>query len=96
MGSGIRSMMEDQLQRLIKVVTDSFEAAKQEIRESNHEEFDAVRDRLNSIFDIVSRKTSMRPMMRDILSISTEPWARNVQFPLTVIDVGNEEVHQLL
>ena len=54
-GSGIRSGMEDQLQRLIKAVTDSSEVATQAFRESNNEEFGVVRDRLNSIFDIVSR-----------------------------------------
>ena len=56
--------MEDQLQWFIKVVTDSSEAATQVIRESNHEEFGVVRDRLNSIFDIVSRNTSVRPMIQ--------------------------------
>ena len=38
----------------------------------------------------------MQPMMQDISSISTDPGARNVQVPLTSIDVGNEEVQQLL
>ena len=35
-------------------------------------------------------------MMQDIPLIGTEPQARNVQFPPTAIDAGNEEVHQLL
>ena len=63
-GSGIWSGMEDQLQRLIKAVTDSSKAATQPIRESNHEVFGVLRDRLNSIFYIVSRKTSMRHVMQ--------------------------------
>ena len=78
------------------MVTNSSEAVTQAIQESNHEEFGVVRDSLNSIFDIVSRRPYPRPMMQDILSIGTEPWARNMQVPPTMIDVGNEEVHQLL
>ena len=66
------------------------------IHESNHEEFGVVRDKLNSIFDIISIQTSMRPMMQYVLSISTEPRDRKVQVPSTAIDVGNEEVHQFL
>ena len=81
---------------LIKAVTDSSKAMTQVIRESNHETFGEVRDKLNSIFDIVSRKKSKRTKMQDIPSISTEPWDRNVQVPPTVINAGNEEVHQLL
>ena len=88
--------MEDQLQRLIKAVTDSFEAMMQAIRESNHEEFVAVRDRLNSIFDVVSRKTPWRHVMQEVSSISFEPQARNVQVPSTTIDAGSEEVNLLL
>ena len=38
----------------------------------------------------------MRSMMQEIQSISTEPQFRNMQVPLTTINVGNEEVHQLL
>ena len=34
--------------------------------------------------------------MRDFPPISIEPRARNMQVPPTVIDMGNEEVHQLL
>ena len=34
--------------------------------------------------------------MQNVSLISTEPQDRNVQVPLTTIDVGNEEVHQLL
>ena len=34
--------------------------------------------------------------MQEVLLISTKPWARNVQVPLTAINVGNEEVNQLL
>ena len=95
-GSGTRSGMEDQLQRLIKVVTDSSVTATKEIQESNHEEFGVVRDRLDSIFGIVSSHTSTRPMMQGISSIVTKPKDRNVQVPLTAINVRNEEVHQLL
>ena len=72
-GSGTRSRMEDQLHWLIKVVIDSSVNALKVIQESNHEEFSVVRDRLDSIFGIISRQTSMRPMMQDISSISTEP-----------------------
>ena len=54
-GSGTRLGMEDQLQWLIKSVIKSSEATTEVIHESNHEEFGVVRDRLNSIFYIVSR-----------------------------------------
>ena len=95
-GNDTRSRMEDQLQRLIKVVTDSSMDATKVIPESNHEEFGVVRDRLDSIFGIVYRNASTRTMMQDILSIDTESWDRKVQVPLTAIDMGNEEFHQLL
>ena len=35
---------------------------------SNHEEFGVVRDRLNFIFDIVTRNTSVRPMIQKELN----------------------------
>ena len=35
-------------------------------------------------------------MMQEISLINTEPRARNMQVPPTVIDAENEEVHQLL
>ena len=38
----------------------------------------------------------MRPMMQDISSITTETQDRNMQVPPTMINIGNEEVHQLL
>ena len=66
------------------------------MRESNHKEFGAVRDRLNSIFAIVSRQTPVRHVMQEFPSISIEPRARNIQFPPTMIDVGSEVVNQLL
>ena len=62
-GSGIQSRMEDQLHRLIKVVIDSSEATTQEIRESNQEGFVAVRDKLNSIYYVVSMKTPRKYVM---------------------------------
>ena len=96
MGSGTKSGMADQLQRLIKVVIDSSADATKVIWESNQEEFRVVRDRLDSIFGIISRHTFVRPILRDIPSISTEPQARNMQVPLTALDVNNEAVHQLL
>ena len=95
-GSGTRSGMKDQLQRVIKVVTNSFMTMRKEIQESNHEEFDMVRDRLDSIFYIVSKRTYARPMMQYIQSITTEPQDRNMQFPPNMIDIGNGEIHQLL
>ena len=73
LGSGTKSGMEDQLQQIIKAVTDSSVDATKAIWESNHEEFGVVRDRLDSIFGIVSRQTSVRPMMQDISLISTDP-----------------------
>ena len=38
----------------------------------------------------------MRHVMQEVSSISTEPWTRNVQAPPIAIDVGSEEVNQLL
>ena len=54
-GSRTKIGMEDQLQWLIKVVTDSSTAATTTICKPNHEEFGMVRDRLESIFDIISK-----------------------------------------
>ena len=48
--------MEHQLQHLIKSITGSPKATTQVIRESNHEELGVVRDRLDSIFDVVSKE----------------------------------------
>ena len=93
-GSGTKSGMEDQLQRLIKAITDSSTAATKPIHESNHEEFGVVRNRPDSIFDIISKQPSARNLLQDNASISTKPWSSNVQVTLTAIDVGNEEVHQ--
>ena len=78
------------------MVTESSKAVTQAIQESNHEEFVAIRDRLNSIFDVVYRKTPERHVMQEVPSISTEPWDRNVQVPLTAIDMGSEEMNLLL
>ena len=75
------------------MVTESSEDMTQVIHKSNNKEFGVVRDRLNSIFDIVSRQASMRHVMREVPSIITEPRARYVQDPLTTIDLGSEEVH---
>ena len=96
MGSVTQPGMEDQLKKIIKVVTNSSEAATQVIRESNQEGFAAVRDKLNSIYDVVSRKTPDGNVMREFSSISIEPWARNVQVPSTMIDAGSEVVNLLL
>ena len=62
-GSGTRLETEAQLQRLINVVTKSSEAVMQAIRESNLEGFAVVRDKLNSIYDVVSRKTPEKGVM---------------------------------
>ena len=96
MGSGTQPRMKDQLERLIKVVTNSSEDAMQVIRDSNHEDFVVVRDKLNSIYDVVSRKTPEKSVMEEFPSISTDPQAINVQVPPTAIDVGSEEVNLLL
>ena len=82
--------MEDQLQRLIKAVTDSSEAAEQAIWKSNQEGFAAVRDKLNSIYDVVSKRTPKRIVMQELPSIISKLWARNVQAPMTAIDTGSE------
>ena len=68
----------------------------QVIRESNQEGFAVVRDKLNSIYDVVSKKTLEQVVMEEVSSIRTERRARNVQVPLTMIDAGSEEVNQLL
>ena len=51
---------------------------------------------MNSIYDVVSRRTPERIVMQEFLSINTEPRAMNIQVPLTTIDAGNEEVNLLL
>ena len=94
--SGSKIGMEDQLQWLINAIVDSSMAATTVIRKSNHEEFGAVRSRLESIFNIVSKQPSARPLLQDILSISIEPQVWNVQVPSTAIDVGNVEGSQQL
>ena len=89
-GSGTQTEMEDQLKRLIKAVTDSSKFAMQVIRGSNQEGFAAVRDKLNSFYDVVSRKTPEKYVMQEFPSISTEPRARNVQVLPTAIDTRSE------
>ena len=70
--SGTKYGMEDQLQQLIQAITDSSTTATTMIRESNHEEFGVVRDRLESIFNIISTQTQARPLLQDNPSINTE------------------------
>ena len=94
--SGTRSGMEDQLQRIIEDVTDSSMTSTTTIHESKHEAFGAVRNKLESIFDIVTKEPSTRTLLQDSPSINTEPWARNVQVPPSVIDASGEEFHQQL
>ena len=78
MGSSTRPGMEDQMQQLIKAVTNSSEATTQAIWESNQEWFAAVREMLNSIYDVVSKRTLDRNAIQEFLLINTEPQARNV------------------
>ena len=66
------------------------------IRESNQEEFCRVSTTLESIFDIVSKQPSVQPLLEDIPLISTEPQVRNVQVPLTAINISNVEGSQQL
>ena len=68
----------------------------QAIQESNQEGFPKVRDKLNDIYDVVSRKKPEKDVMQEFSSISTEPRARKVQVPLAAIDAGSEEVNLLL
>ena len=51
---------------------------------------------MNSIYDVISRKTLEKDVMQEFVSISTELQDRNVQFPPTSIDTGIEEVNLLL
>ena len=94
--SGSKTGMEGQLQQLINTIADSSTAATTVIHESNHEEFGAVRSRLESIFYIISKQPLAIPLMQDSPSINTKPQVRNVQVPLTSINAGNDEVHQQL
>ena len=63
MGSHTQLGMKDQLEPLIKAVTDSSKATMKMRQESNHEEFVVVRDKLNSIYDFISRKTPKNDVM---------------------------------
>ena len=55
-----------------------------------------IRDKLNYIYDVVSRKTPEKDVMEEFSSIGTEPRARNIQVPLIAFDTGSEEVNLLL
>ena len=72
------------------MVTDFSTVATKFIHESNEEGFVEVKDKLNSIYDVVSKKTLEKVVMQEFSSISTEPRVRNVQVPLTVIDTASE------
>ena len=96
MGSSSHSMMERQLQRLIKAITESSDATTQAMLQSNQEWFIAVRAKFNSIYVVVSKTTQERDAIQEFLAISTEPWSRNVQVHQTAIDVGSAKVNSLL
>ena len=68
----------------------------QTIRQSNQEGFVAVRDKLNSIYDVFYRKALEKYVMQEFPSINTKPQARNIQVPPTAINTGSEEVNLLL
>ena len=89
-------MMENQLHRPIKVVTDTSDAVAQVMRVSSQEGFSAVSGKLDSIFAVVSKATLEKAVMQDFPMISTESRARNVQVPPTAIDAGSTEVNSLL
>ena len=55
-----------------------------------------VRDKLDSIYVVVSKTTPERAVMQEFLVISTEPWARNVQVPSIAINAGSKKVNSLL
>ena len=68
----------------------------QAIRESNLEGFSTVRDKLNSIPGVVSRKTPEKDVMQEFPSINTKLRARNIQVPPIAINARSEEVNLLL
>ena len=72
-GNGTRSGLEDQLQRLIKAVTNSSTTVTKLICKSNKQGFAQVKDKLTSIYDVVSRKTPEKVVMQEVSSIGTEP-----------------------
>ena len=90
-GNGTKYGLEDQLQWLIKAITDSSTAITAEIHESNHVEFGMVSTKLESIFDLISKKSSAQPLLQDSPSINTKPRVWNVQVPSTAIDARKVE-----
>ena len=66
------------------------------MRQSNHEGFYTVRDKLDSIYDAIRKAAPVSTPVQELPSISTEPPAKNVQVPPIAIEAGSEDVNSSL
>ena len=55
-----------------------------------------VRTKLDSLYDVVLKRTLESTTGKEFTSISIEPRVRNVQIPPTVINAGREELNTSL
>ena len=94
--SSTKSIMEVQLNWLVKAINDANNATKKEMNKSVQEGFTEVRTKLDSVYDIVSKRAPESMIVQENVSISTEPRARNVQILSTYIDVRSEELNTSL
>ena len=75
------------------VVTDSFNTTAKEMWQSSQEGFIEVRMKLDSIYNVVSRRALESAVVQEFATISIEPWGKNVQDPLTAIEAGNKDLN---
>ena len=85
--------MEAQLQWLVKAVNDKTDVVSKEMKKSAYEGFMEVISKLDYVYNIVLQRVLESTVVQEYFSISTEPWARNVQIPPTAIDVEWEDLN---
>ena len=66
------------------------------MHQPNHEVFSMVRAKLDSIYDAIVKKAPESVILQELPLIRTDSWARNVQVPLTTIDVEIQDVNSSL
>ena len=66
------------------------------MKKQETEGFSEVKNRLDSLFDVVLKKALEVATVQDLGSFSTGKWARNVQILLHVIETNNEDLSDSL
>ena len=89
-------MTENQLQWLIKDVTDAYDVVAQDMSMSIQEWLAMISVKIYYIFVAISKETPEKVVMQDFPTISTKPRDRNVKVPPIAIDAGSTEVKFLL